>query len=61
MDYKEGLLMEKMMTRQEFATLMRVDVKTVSRWAKDKLIPCIWYGRKLRIPESAAMPKEAVK
>lgn len=37
------------MTREEAAKLLRVDVRTISRYIKAKKIEAIRYGRKLLI------------
>lgn len=48
--------MEKMLTRKEFATALRVSEKTVSRWARLGKIKCSSGGNgskdRYRIPES---------
>lgn len=35
------LVPEKLYTAGEFAALVRVDPKTVTRWAKAGLVPCV--------------------
>jgi predicted site-specific integrase-resolvase len=56
MDLLKEVLMEKMLTRKEFAYALRVSEKTVSRWARCGKIKCFSGGNgskdRYRIPES---------
>lgn len=49
---------DEMLTRKEFADKMRVDVKTVSRWANKGKVPFKRYGRKYLFPKSATVATE---
>ncbi|MEL7555684.1 MAG: helix-turn-helix domain-containing protein [bacterium] len=56
--------MEKMLTRKEFASAMRVSEKTVSRWARQGKIKCSAGGNgtkdRYRIPESQVGSRKEV-
>ncbi len=54
--------MEKMLTRREFATALRVSEKTVSRWVKTGKVKCTsgGDGSRYRIPESQVLARKGL-
>ena len=53
--------MNDFLTRAEAAKLLRVDVKTISRWTKSGKLAVVRFGRKLLIPRTEIEEKGAVK
>jgi excisionase family DNA binding protein len=45
--------LEKLLTAQQVAPLTQLDLQAIYRYAREKKIPSIRIGAKLRFPESA--------